>query len=391
MKKIKIGLLPKVLFAILAGAVFSQFLPLPWVRFFETINALFSEYLTFMIPLIILGLIVPGIAELGKTAGKVLLATALIAWCSTVLSGFVAYGTSMVVYPHILLPGQLATVGDAAQKVTPYFAIEAPPFLTVTSALLFAFILGLTLSSLRAKGMESLYKGANEFKEVIMMVIQKTIIPILPLYIFGIFLKLGAEGQVAVVLTLFAKVIVVIFILHILWLLFQFALAGGIARQNPWRALLKMLPAYATALGTQSSAATIPVTLQSVINNGVKSELAAFVVPLCATIHLSGSILKVVACAVAISWLTNMPVDLGLYAAFIFPLSITVVAAPGIPGGVIMASLGLLASILGYNETQTGLMIALYIGMDSFGTACNVTGDGAIAMVVNRWFGKSNE
>ncbi|MEF9932039.1 MAG: cation:dicarboxylase symporter family transporter, partial [Bacteroidales bacterium] len=240
----------------------------------------------------------------------------------------------------------------------------------------------------------SAVKGNNfknvllEFRNLITILIAKAIIPFLPLYIFGIFLKIGAEGQVSTILQLFIKVIVVIFVMHVLLLLIQFTIAGIISKKNPIKALITMLPAYMTALGTQSSAATIPVTLGQAKKNGVNEEIADFVIPLCATIHLSGSTLKIVACAFAILWMMDMPCGLNIFAGFICMLGITMVAAPGVPGGAIMASLGLLSSMLGFDETLQGLMIALYITMDSFGTACNVTGDGAIALVVDRIYKK---
>ena len=227
-----------------------------------------------------------------------------------------------------------------------------------------------------------------EFRDLVTALISKAIIPFLPLYIFCIFLKIGAEGQVGSVLQVFIKVIVVIFIMHVLLLLFQFFVAGAIAKKNPFKALVTMLPAYMTALGTQSSAATNPVTLAQAKKNGVNEDVAGFVVPLCATVHLAGSILKIVACAYAIMWMMGMPSGLDVYAGFICMLGITMVAAPGVPGGAIMAALGLLASMLGFDETLQGLMIALYITMDSIGTACNVTGDGAIALIVDKIYKK---
>ena len=214
------------------------------------------------------------------------------------------------------------------------------------------------------------------------------IIPVLPLYIFTIFLKIGAEGQVGMILKMFIKVIALIFAMHIILLLFQFAVAGLISKKNPLKSLLTMLPAYMTALGTQSSAATIPVTLAQAKKNGINEDIAGFVIPLCATIHLSGSILKIVACAVAIMWAGRIGYSFELYAGFICMLGIAMVAAPGVPGGAIMASLGLLSSMLGFDETLQGLMIALYITMDSFGTAGNVTGDGAIAMIIDKIYKK---
>jgi Na+/H+-dicarboxylate symporter len=274
---------------------------------------------------------------------------------------------------------------ETSTQILPYFTIEMPPVMGVMSALILAFVLGLGLAAIQGN---TLRNGMCEFRDLTVLVIEKVIIPLLPLYIFGIFLKIGAEGQIASVMGTFIKVIVVIFALHILLLLIQFCIAGAVAGKNPIKALMTMLPAYATALGTQSSAATIPVTLKQAIKNGVNEDLAGFVIPLCATIHLAGSTLKITACAYAISLINGLPIDISTYGGFILMLGITMVAAPGVPGGAIMAALGVLATFLGFDENTQGLMIALYIAMDSFGTACNVTGDGAIAVIIDRIFGK---
>jgi len=220
------------------------------------------------------------------------------------------------------------------------------------------------------------------------MTIKKAIIPLLPIYIFGIFLNMTYVGEVFSILAVFIKIIGVIFALHITVLVIQFAIAGGFARKNPFKMLVNMLPAYLTALGTQSSAATIPVTLEQTRKNGVSEDVAGFVIPLCATIHLSGSTLKIVACALALMMMQGMPYDFGMFAGFICMLGITMVAAPGVPGGAIMAALGVLQSMLGFDQEAQALMIALYIAMDSFGTACNVTGDGAIAVIIDHFFGR---
>lgn len=272
-----------------------------------------------------------------------------------------------------------------AATIEPYMTIDMPPVMGVTTSLILAFILGLGLAVING----SYFKNVLiEFRDLVTMLISKAIIPFLPLYIFGIFLKMGAEGQVATVLQVFVKVIVIIFIMHVLLLLFQFTVAGAIAKKNPFKALVTMLPAYMTALGTQSSAATIPVTLEQAKKNGVNPDIAGFVIPLCATVHLAGSILKIVACAYAIVWMMGLPAGVDVFGGFICMLGITMVAAPGVPGGAIMAALGLLTSMLGFDETTQGLMIALYIAMDSFGTACNVTGDGAIALIIDKIYKK---
>ncbi|MFA6770273.1 MAG: dicarboxylate/amino acid:cation symporter [Bacteroidales bacterium] len=381
--KFKLGLLPKVIIAIITGIVASLFFPLWAVRVFVTITEIFSNFLSFVIPLIILGLVAPGIADLGKGAGKLLLITALIAYGSTILAGFFSYFTTSWSLPYLLSSKELAGGSSLnfVETITSYFAIDMPPLMSVTTALVLAFLIGLGVAAIEG---DKIKHALGEFREIIITVIEKVIIPFLPLYIFGIFLKIGAEGQVTVVLGLFFKVIIVIFVMHVLLLLFQFIVAGAIANKNPFKALITMMPAYMTALGTQSSAATIPVTLMQAKKNGVDDDVADFVIPLCATIHLSGSILKIVACAYAIMYMTGMSTPLDMFAGFIMMLGITMVAAPGVPGGAIMAAVALLQSMLGFDQMLTGLMIALYITMDSFGTACNVTGDGAIALIMNK-------
>ena len=186
------------------------------------------------------------------------------------------------------------------------------------------------------------------------------------------------------IIAVFFKLILVLFLMHIVLLLIQFAVAGSLAGKNPVKALGTMLPAYATALGTQSSAATIPVTLRQALKLGISQRIAGFVIPLCATIHLSGSTMKITACALALMMLQGIPYDFQLFAGFIMMLGVVMVAAPGVPGGAIMAALGVLASMLHFDENMQGLMVALYIAMDSFGTACNVTGDGAVALIVDK-------
>ena len=235
----------------------------------------------------------------------------------------------------------------------------------------------------------TLKKGFWEFREIIEKTIQVAIIPILPLYIFGIFIGMAYTGEVFRIILVFAKIIFVIFLLHIVILLYEFMIAGGVARKNPLRLLKNMLPAYMTALGTSSSAATIPVTLRQTEKNGVSDEIASFCIPLCATIHISGSMMKITACALTVCLIGGLSHDLPLFIHFILLLGICMVAAPGVPGGAAMAALGPLAAVLGFNPDAQALMIALYIAMDSFGTACNVTGDGALAVIIDRIYHKT--
>ena len=390
MKKVKISLLAKIIIAIAAGILFGQFLPL-WIgRLFATFNSIFGDFLSFSIPLIILGLVTPAIGELGKGAGKLLTITAIIAYISTIFSGFFTYSVSASIFPSILpINTELTAMANPGESLlTPYFTISMPPLMDVMTALLLSFIIGLGLSYIEG---ETLQKSFTDFKEIVIKLIESIIIPLLPVHIFGLFLNMTLSGNVSVLIKMFLNVIIVIFILHILLLLIQFCIAGLVQRKNPFPLLRNMLPAYATALGTQSSAATIPVTLRQTIKNGVRESIAVFTVPLCATIHLAGSTMKITACAMAILIMNGEPIQFGEMAGFIMMLGITMVAAPGVPGGAIMAALGILQSMLGFNETYQTLMIALYIAMDSFGTACNVTGDGAIALIVDKIAGKQND
>lgn len=383
MKSLKqYGVLPWILAAIILGILCSLFFPAWAVRTFLTFNGIFSNFLGMFIPLLIIGLVAPAIADLGKGAGKLLLITVAIAYFSTVTVGLVSYFTCKLTFPHILGDSLGSLSGfDAAKSFEPFFTIEMPAFINVTTALVVAFVLGLGCSAIKGGAMKSVL---DDFRDIIMMTIKKVIIPCLPVFIFGIFLKMGAEGQVASVMGMFVKVVIVIIALHIAVLVCQFLIAGAISGKRPLKSLVTMLPAYVTALGTQSSAATIPVTLSCAKKLGVKPELADFTVPLCATIHMPCSILKIVACSLAVSMSMGMPTDFGLFFQFILMLAITMVAAPGVPGGAIMAALGVIAGTLGFNADMQGFVIAIYIALDCFGTAGNVTGDGAVAMIIDK-------
>lgn len=383
MKKLLNNLLFRVFIAIILGILFGLYAPEYVNRIFATFNSLFGEFLSFSIPLIIVGLIMPSIAALGKGAGKLLLITAGIAYGSTIFSGFMSYFASATIFPSLLETqiADTAAVAETAKELTPYFSIGIPSVFDVMTALALAFTIGLGLAYMDETSLKNV---VDDFQKIIMKLIERVIVPLLPLFILGIFANISFSGKVYSILSVFLNIIGVIFALHIILLLIQYFIAGAISRKNPLKALLTMMPAYFTALGTQSSAATIPVTLKQVRKNGVSDKISGFVIPLCATIHLSGSILKIVACAYALMLIQGWPIDFGSFVGFIFMLGIAMVAAPGVPGGAIMAAIAILQSMLGFDEEMIGLMIALYIAMDSFGTAGNITGDGAIAMVMDK-------
>ena len=385
MKKIKLGLLPKIIIAIILGIGAGTISPDMPVRVFVTFNSLFSEFLGFLIPLIIVGLVTPAIADIGKGAGKLLVVTTLLAYGATIFSGFLSYGVSQTIFPSLISSNVQIEQISEAQGIKPFFTVSIPAPLNVMTSLVMAFTLGLGIANLNTQSLKDMF---GEFRDIITKTIQVVVLPLLPIYIFGIFFNMTLSGEVFKVLTMFVKIIGVIFVMHIFLLLFQYAIAGIFAKKNPLRLLSRMMPAYFTALGTQSSAATIPVTLRQTILNGVNKDIAGFVIPLCATIHLSGSTMKIVACAIALMMMQGIGYDFQSIAGFIFMLGITMIAAPGVPGGAIMAALGILSSMLGFDDKSLALMIALYIAMDSFGTACNVTGDGALALIIDKFFGK---
>lgn len=382
MKRLKeIPLLLKIIVAIILGALLGLVAPGVVVRVMNTFCSIFSQLLGFMIPLIIVGLVTPAIARVGRGAGRMLLLTAVLAYGFTVLSGLFAYGFSTTLFPSLIDGSAATALQEKGTEFAPYFTITIAPLMEVMTALVASFMLGLGIAAFDAP---TLRRGFEEFEDIITRAIATAIIPLLPLFIFGLFLDMSASGKVGPVLVAFVKVIAVIFTMTLVLLVLQYCVAGTIVRRNPLKLLVNMLPAYFTALGTSSSAATIPVTLRQTTANGVRPEIAGFVVPLCATIHLSGSTLKITSCAIALLMMQGQAVDFVQMLGFVMMLGVTMVAAPGVPGGAIMAALGILESLLGFDASQQAMMITLYIAMDSFGTACNVTGDGAIALIMNK-------
>lgn len=382
--KFKLSLLPRIIIAIAAGVGVGYFAPVWFARTAATFNEIFGQFLSFLIPLIIIGFVAPAIADLGSRAGKMLVFTAVLAYAATLFAGFTSFFTCSWIFPSIIDPMATdAALENADISLAPFFSMPIPALMPVMTSLVLAFMLG--LGSAYVNG-NALRRGLDEFRQIVTKTINRVIIPLLPIYIFGIFLNMTVVGQVGAILTTFSKIIVVIFALHIFILLLQFCIASPFGHKNPIKMLWTMMPAYFTALGTQSSAATIPVTLRQTIKLGVGEDVAGFTVPLCATIHMSGSTLKIVACALALMIMGGYTPDTGAFSQFIAMLGITIIAAPGIPGGAIMASLGLLSSVLGFSDAENAMMIALYIAMDSFGTACNVTGDGALSVIVDYFF-----
>jgi Na+/H+-dicarboxylate symporter len=376
-----IGLLPRLIIAIIAGILIGAYTPEIFVRVVVTLSNIFGNFLGFVIPLIIVGFVAPGIGDLGKGAGRILALTVVIAYVSTIFSGSVAFFTDLSLFPYIVDIAARTAENPEAALLAPLFVIDMPPLMDVMSALLLAFVLGIGMAAI---GSESLSSGMHELQTIIEKLLTSVIIPLLPLLICGTFANMTYAGQVGALLTTFVKVYVVVILLHCAILLIQYTAACAVAGKNPIRCIVTMLPAYMTAIGTQSSAATIPVTLRQAKKNGVRDDVADFVIPLCATIHLSGSTITLTSCAMAVMMMHGMPITMGGMFPFILMLGVVMVAAPGVPGGAVMAAIGILDSMLHFSPDMLSLMIALYLAQDSFGTACNVSGDAAIAILVDK-------
>ena len=381
-KKLSGMLLFRIVAAIVLGIFCSLFFP-DWLgRVFVTFNGLFSNFLGLFIPVLIFSLITPAIANIGRGAGKWLGLTAGIAYASTIISGLIAFGVSSASYNWLLGDKSLDTLDDIDEgALTTYFDIEMPAPFEVMTALILAFCIGLAMTAVRS---EVLRAGVNELEGIVMKVIKVFVIPLLPLFVFGTFLGMGMNGTLLDVIGAFIKVLALAVVMTILLVIAQYLVTGAITKTNPFKALWTMMPAYATALGTSSSAATIPVTLEATKKNGVSPNVAGFTVPLCATIHLAGSMMKISLFALAVIHMFDMDVSAGKFIGFLLLLGIMMIAAPGVPGGAIMAAVGALGDQLGFDQEQIAIMIAAYIAIDSFGTAANVTGDGAIALIVNK-------
>ncbi|HDX8452479.1 TPA: dicarboxylate/amino acid:cation symporter [Aeromonas hydrophila] len=372
----------KLVAGILAGLLLGLYAP-EWVaRVLFTAKTVIGQLITFTIPLIILFFIMSGIASLPKNSGKLLGKTVALSYCSTILAGLFAFTVASNLIPRLTTAAE--PTAESAIKLASYINLEIPPLFGVMSALAAAFVFGIGISATQAT---DLRRVADQGRDIIDRLLAKVIIPLLPFYIAGVFVEMTVEGTVFATLKTFGVVLVMAIVMHWLWLSVLFVGTGLALGRSPAQLIKNMLPAYFTALGTMSSAATIPVALQASKNNGVSDGIANFTVPLCATIHLCGSTITLVTCATAVMFLSEHLAIPGIdtMLPFIMMLGVIMIAAPGAPGGGVMSALGLLTSMLGFGEASIALMIALYLAQDSFGTACNVTGDGVIALWADRF------
>lgn len=358
-KKKKLGLLPKLLIAIVLGLVIGTICQKIGdageliIQLGATYNSIFGNFLNFCIPLIIIGFVVPGIADLGTGAGKTLAATTGVAYLSTIIAGSLAFVVDVALFPSLVHADMFMANAQNAEEtaLSGLFTIEMPPIMGVMAALLISFILGLGLTLIKN---DTLKLAIKDFSEIVTKLVGGVVIPLLPFHVYGIFAKLTYAGTIVELMTSFIKVFAVILCLHVIILVFQYTVAGTTAKKNPFSLIKNMIPAYTTAIGTQSSAATIPVTVECTKKNGVADSIAEFVCPLCATIHLSGSTITLTSCSIAVMMMMGQPVTFAKMFPFILMLGITMVAAPGVPGGAVMAALGILQSMLGFDETMPG-------------------------------------
>ena len=385
MKKKKIGLFPKVVVAIVAGALLGLFLPDVVVRIFKTFNVLFAQLLKFVVPLLVLGLVTPSIANLGRGAGKMLLTVVLIAYCSTVFGALFSYGVSSSIFPFYLEHGELAAETVSEKEFIPYIDLKIPPICDIMTALVLSFVVGVGIIYTKSEGLK---KGFEEFGEIVKLTIEGVIIPLLPFYIFTMICEMSAKGVIGVVMGTGVKVIGTGVVLSVLYLTVQYCITGIIARKNPLRMLWNIVPAYLTGFSICSSSACIPVTYECTLKNGVRKDIADFVVPLCSTVHMCGSTIKLTVTSVAVAYIFGMDLPLSLFIQFALMQAVSAVAAPGVMGGVLMASVGLLSTILGFSDEMTTLMMTIYLALDGYGPAVNVSGDAAIAVITDKLFQK---
>lgn len=394
-KRFKIGLIPKLILAIIIGILFGSFMPEWFNRVVVTLSSIFSTFLSFIIPLMIVAYVTMGIANLRSGAGKLLMITVALAYVSTLIAGSASYFVSSSLFPSFMSEGALDQISATADvTLSSYFSLSIPPILNTLSAVTLAFVLGLCLSTMRGKTIgDTLYNGMEDFSAIIDRVLHAVIIPLLPLYICGTFTNMTYSGKTFAILGILWKVFLVVIAMHLIYIVIQFTIAGMLSGKNPIMLIRNQISGYATAIGTQSSAATIPVNLECAKKDGTLDEIANFVVPLCANIHMAGSMITITACATAVCLMYQLPISMATVVPFIITLGIAMVASPGAPGGSIMTALPFLYMVFGpeagdVNGPICAIMVALYITQDSFGTACNVSGDNAIGVIVDTIYRK---
>ncbi|WP_442486352.1 dicarboxylate/amino acid:cation symporter [Fusobacterium necrophorum] len=384
MAKWKDNLIVKLLLGVIVGIIVGLYANEQVIGVINTIKFLIGQIIFFIVPLIILGFITPAITKMKSNASKMLGTMLGLSYSSSVGAALFSMIAGYILIPKL----NIVTAVEGLKEIPALvFKVEIPPVVSVMTALVLSIIVGLAVIWTNSKKTEELLE---EFNEIMLSIVYKIVIPILPIFIASTFATLSYEGSITKQFPVFLKVIVIVLVGHYIWLAVLYLLGGAVSGKNPWNLLKHYGPAYLTAVGTMSSAATLPVALSCAKKSNVlHGDVADFAIPLGATTHLCGSVLTEVFFVMTVSKILygSLP-SVGTMILFVFLLGIFAVGAPGVPGGTVMASLGIIISVVGFDETGTALMLTIFALQDSFGTACNVTGDGALALILNGIFKK---
>lgn len=381
------GLILKLLAGIAVGVVIGLISGEDAMQVVGSIKHICGQLIFYTIPLVIIGFIAPSITRLGKNASKMLISAITIAYLSSIGAATFAAISGYLIIPELVIPAGTDSLRELPKIV---FQLDIPQIMPVMTALVTALMLGLCTLWTQSTTFE---KGLHEFERMMMLVVSRLVVPILPIFIAATFAGLAYEGSLTRQVPVFLQIILLALVGHLIWLAVLYTIAALVSKRNPFEVVRHYLPAYLTAVGTMSSAATLPVALRCARQSKVLSrDTVDFVIPVGATIHLCGSVLtETLSCMTISLLLTGVLPSFGTMAVFILLLGIFAIGAPGVPGGTVMASLGIVTGVLGFNEAGVALLLAIFALQDSFGTACNVTGDGAIALMVDGLFNKEGK
>ncbi|MBQ9941912.1 MAG: dicarboxylate/amino acid:cation symporter [Christensenellaceae bacterium] len=386
MKKFFTSLPFKLIVGIAVGIVAGLFVPESVMQVIVPIKNIMGQLISFVVPLIVIGFIAPSITKLGSNASKMLGIALVIAYVSSLLAALLSMGAGYALIPGMNIASQAEALKELPADV---FALEIPQIMPVMSALVIAVLLGLAAVWTKAK---TITKLLDEFQAIVLKIVSKVVIPLLPFFIATTFCCLAYDGTITKQLPVFLLAVVIVIAGHFLWMAVLYGAAGIYTKKNPLRVVKHYGPAYLTAVGTMSSAATLAVALRCAHkSDALREDMVDFGVPLFANIHLCGSVLtETFFCMIVSMVLTGSLPSVGTMVLFCALLAIFAIGAPGVPGGTVMASLGIVSSILGFGQEGLALLLAVFAIQDSFGTACNVTGDGALTMMLTGYCEKHN-
>lgn len=387
MKKILKSLPFQLLLGVIIGIVLGLISNEAVMNVIVTIKFVLGELINFCVPLIVIGFIAPSITKLGKNASRILGVAVLLAYVSSVLAALGSMAAGYGLIPHLSIVSEVDGLKELPEIV---FQLEIPQIMSVMSALAFSILMGLAATWTRA---ETVIRLLDEFQQIVLMIVSKIVIPILPVFIALTFWSLAYEGTITKQLPVFLKVVLIVMVGHFIWMAVLYAVGGIYSGNNPWKVVKHYGPAYITAVGTMSSAATLAVALKCARKSEpvLRDDMVSFGIPLFANIHLCGSVLTEVFFVMTVSQILYGKVpSVGTMILFCALLGIFAIGAPGVPGGTVMASLGLITGVLGFDATGTALMLTIFALQDSFGTACNVTGDGALTMILTGYAKRHN-